>query len=212
MSTESLPLNYDDLDEALSALDRLSEAAEVHGHLLGCMAAGPLSDNEWLGRLGDEMQTGPLPEPVRAVLAALYRQTSGQLAHHYSSLDGLALRIMLPEDDVELSERVAALASWCQGFLGGYGLSPSHFGSRAGGGAELDEVLRDFAAISQAGLEQEDDESSEHDLFELTEYVRLAAAQLCWDARAQSVDGAVAEGDAPGPAGVDQLFRRGSLH
>ena len=218
MSTESLPLNYDDLDQALSALDRLPEVSEVHGHLLGCIAAGPLGEAEWLGRLSDEVQTGSLPESVQVILAELYRQTSGQLAHQRSSLDGLGLQILLPEDDVELAERVAALAQWCQGFLAGYGLSRSHLGNRAGASAELDEVLRDFAAISQASLDEEDGESNERDLFELTEYVRLAATQLCWDTRTQLGDQEQSGGGAadiptqPEPAGLDQLFRRGPLH
>src|SRR5690625_850128 len=59
MSTEArAPLSHDELEEALSTLEDPPEAAEVHGHLLGCLAAGGVAPAEWQARRGAELGRG----------------------------------------------------------------------------------------------------------------------------------------------------------
>src|SRR5690606_26477934 len=81
----------------------------------------------------------------------------------------------LPDDDSDISERVAALSQWCHGFLTGFG--------SAGAKDELSEdardTLQDLAALVQITADDEDD--SEADYMEVTEYVRMAAASLYYE-------------------------------
>lgn len=204
MANES-ELSFDDLEQALSLAENLPSASELHGHLVGRLAALPgLSEAEWPGALARELDSEALPATVAEVLATLRRQTLQQL-----SRGQLELVLALPDDDTPLLDRVEALAEWCQGFLAGYGLSGAHTAAPEGG---LDETLRDFAAVAHAGLTEEDaDESGEQDFFAVAEYVRLAAAQACWEARMRaggSEGGSASEGD-PDPS---RLFQRGPLH
>lgn len=213
MPTEPLSLlSHDAVEEALSTLEMPPAAAEIHGHLLGCVAAGGAALAEWLARVGDEVPTGPLSEPARQALAQLYQQTMALLAEQQ-----LELELLMPPDDLPLTERLESLALWCQGFLAGYGLSPRRQSDRSGSrpSAEVEEVLNDFAAIVQVDVDIEDSESAERDLFELTEYVRMVAMQWCWDSQnsGRQADEATPTGGMTEPAGPAQFFRGGgSLH
>jgi hypothetical protein len=95
---------------------------------------------------------------------------------------------LLPAAELVLSERVAALAAWCGGFLSGLGLGgeelmQSTMREDTSGGAEhgtmpdtLAEVLADFSQISRAGLDADDIEDAaqaDFNLAELVEYVRV---------------------------------------
>ena len=162
MFPDAMPPEYDEIDDALHALDDPPTAAEIHGHLLGCAAAGALAADAWLERLVDEAPTGPLPAPLRPVLTALYQHTANQL-----SQGQLELALLLPNDRAPLTERVEALALWCQGFLSGYGLSPASAANRSSpeAAAEIDTLLRDIAAISQAVPGDDGEAEAERNLF-----------------------------------------------
>ncbi len=73
-----------------------------------------------------------------------------------------------------------ALADWCRGFLAGF----AHAGVGEAGtpptlSADSSEILKDIAAIAQAGLEdQEDEEESERSFMELVEYLRFATLNV----------------------------------
>jgi uncharacterized protein YgfB (UPF0149 family) len=87
-------------------------------------------------------------------------------------------KLLLPDDDDSLPERVEAISAWCQGFI--YGLA-------AGGiqqGSELpedtEELLKDMVEISRAGHDVDDggDDAANEDedevaLMEIEEYVRM---------------------------------------
>lgn len=210
MTDENTLLDYDDLEDALGEVDALPSAAELHGHLLGCLAVQPaLLSDEWLSRIERDTGTGALPASARTIMEQLHRQTVQQV-----QAGQLGLTLALPDENSSLAQRVEALAQWCQGFLAGFGLS-----SGRGGDADVEETLRDFAAVAQAGFDPEGDdaeEDAEDNFFQIAEYVRLAAAQLCWEARMratpQQVPTAPEPGDAPKPTDPGQLFKRRPLH
>ena len=76
--------------------------------------------------------------------------------------------------DAPLSERAVALGQWCQGFLGGFGLTARDSALSA----EAMEVLQDLASIAQVQSALEESEDGESDYMEVMEYLRVAPLLL----------------------------------
>lgn len=107
-------------------------------------------------------------ESSRIALVDLYEGVLSQMKN-----PDFTFRLLLPDDDLSLNERVTALGSWCQGFLVGFGLNGAHTDSSLTD--DQLEALRDLEQISWVELDQdEDDEENENGLMELQEYVRMA--------------------------------------
>lgn len=92
---------------------------------------------------------------------------------------------LLPGDDAALRERVEAIAEWCAGFLVALAAA-----SGAGPGVdamgidglpeEVNEIVADFAAISEADYAEDAAASSaEHDFVHVVEYVKVGVL-LMW--------------------------------
>ncbi len=100
-------------------------------------------------------------------LRSLYFVTSETLAG-----TDLEFQPLLPEDEQPLSERTAALAQWCVGFL--YGLGSGAIDDLKTLPGEVGEVVRDFDDITRVGVDGgETDEQNESAYAELVEFVRV---------------------------------------
>lgn len=164
------PLDYDRLRDSLAEAGAVVALAELHGGICGALCAGGAPAAErWLEDcLADEdlaASTAELADELRAVVGA----SATMLA------DGeLKFEPLLPDDDAPLEDQVQALALWCQGFLGGIGMTaPSIARSEV-----LAEILRDFAEISRAGLSEDEAAGQDQTAFalaEIHEYVRVSA-------------------------------------
>ncbi len=106
---------------------------------------------------------------MRNALSQLYHTALTQLG------DGFSLKLMLPDDEVELSQRTAALGQWCYGFLTGFGSAGKADRVLT---EDVEEGLRDLAAIAQIAVEDGEDDADEADFAEVSEYVRMLAASL----------------------------------
>lgn len=167
------PLNFDDLANLLAPLGTLNSPSELHGLLCGKLAGGAqLSEINWLLDAVEFLDFIAAPdESVRIALSKLYHNTCSELQGEFS------LKLMLPEDDSLLGERVRALGEWCHGFLTGFG-SVDHQGKRTID-EESAEMLQDIANIVQIQVDDEEDEpSAEADYMEVTEYVRVVVSSL----------------------------------
>jgi len=173
--------------------------AELHGLLLGRSCAGadfdhaasldiryyevlpapPLRAQRLERRAAPQSSDNPffynvqaIVEPqdnVRQALIGLQDMVKGELTG-----DDIAVVLLLPGDDAPLSERAVALGQWCQGFLGGFGMT-----ARDGAlSAEAMEVLQDLAAIAQVQSALEESEDGENDYMEVMEYLRVAPLLL----------------------------------
>jgi hypothetical protein len=163
---------FADVARALAAGASSVHAAEAHGCLCGALCLRPdYSLAEWL----DEI----LPEPAAggdaaAPFAALFEESAGVLARPDMEFEPL-----LPDDDLPLSERTAALAAWCQGFLYGFGASGT--AARIALPEPVTEVLRDLTQICHAGsVGTEEPEVEEEAYAELVEFLR-AAVQIVYE-------------------------------
>lgn len=163
-------LNFDELCDLLVPLGTINSPAELHGLLCGKLSGGAeLSETRWLLDAVEFLDFTQAPdEHIRTVLTQLYHITSEHLR------DGFGLKLLLPDDDSDLSQRTAALGQWCYGFLTGFGSAGKtdrHITE------EAEEGLRDLAAIAHIAVE-DGDESDEADYVQVTEYVRMLAASL----------------------------------
>lgn len=167
---------------ARALLDVAAElpAAEAHGCLSGALCADddyPWS--RWLIELAPEPGHDEVLGAPSSVIRALFNSTAESLR-----AEGMSFMPLLPDDDAPLAVRTEALAQWVQGFL--YGLAAGEIGRRADLPATVAEVLRDFAEISRATLDQQgevpeaDAEADEEAFAEVHEFVRVGV-QLVYD-------------------------------
>ena len=164
-------LTFDNFCTLLAPLGTINSPAELHGLLCGKLGGGAeLNETRWLLDAVEFLDFTQAPdENIRAALTALYHTSIEQLR------EGFNLKLLLPDDDTELSQRTATLGQWCYGFLTG-------FGSAGKTGRviteEAEDGLRDLAAIAHIAVEDSEDEADEANYMEVTEYVRMLAASL----------------------------------
>lgn len=147
------------------------DASELHGALCGWLAGGGADVAAWPARVLADAQ---LPEPAAgSALDELRTASVAQLEDR-----GFAFDLLLPPPSRPLDERAEALFAWCQGFLGGFGLSA---GAQPPLSEEGQEALQDLARLARATPEASEDEEDEDALAELEEFVRVAALLLHGD-------------------------------
>lgn len=169
--------DYGELQAALGAAPSGSVAAEAHGTLCGllCAGAGDVPEawiHNTLADLEDYSFGGP--GDARGLLEAMHQSTVAGLEG-----DQMGFEALLPDDEIDLEDRAAALAGWCNAFL--YGLAMRGLSPMEELPDELREILADFAEIGRAGVaEEEAEEVGESAYAELVEYVRVGV-QIVFD-------------------------------
>ncbi len=161
---------YAHVQQLLAQARSVADAAEAHGTLAGCLCgAAGYRFEDWLHEILPEGRAEPA---VTATLHALYAATARALLE-----PDLSFELLLPADAQSLDARTAALAEWCQGFLYGLGSGSIPDASRLPGDAG--EIVRDFAEITRAGVDQrQEEESNENAYAELVEFVRVGVQLL----------------------------------
>jgi uncharacterized protein len=165
-------LSYSDIQRVLTQSHALADAAEAHGTLSGALcSASAYHLDDWLGEILPEGRADP---ETAAWLRELFDSTTSALGDSQMGFTPL-----LPTDDDALPERTEALGEWCRGFL--YGLGSGQIRDLGVLGEDTDEIIRDFTAITQVGVDPDDsDENNEEAYAELVEFVRVGV-QLLFD-------------------------------
>jgi uncharacterized protein YgfB (UPF0149 family) len=167
MPTSSSP--YTAFAALLASSGHPVSPAELHGLLLGRSCAGAGFDiDSWLVDAAELLGAAP-QDNVRQALIGLQEMVKGEL-----SGDEVTVVLLLPSDEAPLRERAAAIGQWCQGFLGGFGLTARDSALSA----EAMEVLQDLSAIAQVQNALEESEDGENDYMEVMEYLRVAPLLL----------------------------------
>lgn len=171
MSSATPPLDYDRLRESLANIGAVVAVAELHGGVCGAVCAGGVpAARRWLKDCFDDEQLAESAAAIANELEQLVGASAELLAD-----STLRFEPLLPDDDAPLEEQVQALASWCQGFLGGLGATARRESVQSD---SLREILHDFAEISRAGLSEDEAAGQgqpDFALAELHEYVRVSA-------------------------------------
>lgn len=165
-------MNYIELERALARSGCGAEAAQCHATLTGLLCAGEALPSDWRARVAGG---GDDDRGCSEVLDRLERELRAELGG-----DEMAFDLLLPDDEEPLAARAEALAQWCQGFIAGLAM-----GGVKQGGDNVDEVMRDFATLAQAGHEGAAEEEDERAYAELCEYVRVGAQLVYEELRAQ---------------------------
>ncbi len=167
---------YEDFGSSLSAANAGVGVAECHGFLCAQLC-GPHFPPEELWqefldlRTADEAQAGSCYEHVRQLLVETRRQIKS---------DEFNFQLLLPDDDVELAQRVQALAGWCQGFMSGLGLAEDLPVQLFSG--EVQEWLKDMDMIAHADVD-EDGADDEMALLQVVEHVRTGVMLIMEETR-----------------------------
>lgn len=162
------PADYNQLQTELDTAGLELSAAEVHGLICGTIC--------------NQMKTGARPdlrqlltaglEVGEEVLASLRVLLENMLTEIVRSLYGNLgeFRLLLPDENEQLSLRVQALADWCQGFMVGL-LSNEAFAIDQLS-PDSAEAARDIMTISEVDACRKD-EGDEWDFAEVEEFVRV---------------------------------------
>ena len=165
-------LDFDQVQVALEGLDANVDAAEAHGTLCALL----LRDTDltsWLGHSLDDLpESGDVLAAERIeVLRELFADTREQLAN-----DELVFQLLLPDEDDDFALRLMALASWCQGYLYGFGVLGADSSENLDEDAR--EGLSDLLEISKLGHDEEASEDAQRQFTEIAEHVRIVALML----------------------------------
>ncbi|MDD8059089.1 MULTISPECIES: UPF0149 family protein [Shewanella] len=161
------------LKQALDAAEIGQHPVEVHGALVGLICGGVKQDHmAWLKPLVELMNDGQaLEHNLQHLITELYQDTVARLADFE-----FGFTLLLPEEEVSLSQRVEALALWTQSFLTGIAIIQPELAKAS---PDVREVIKDLAEIAQVEFDVGDDDESETAYIELQEFVRMSAI-LCY--------------------------------
>ncbi len=182
-------IQYDEIEEATSSAGLELGAAGVHGVICGAicnqMKTGTAPDLKRLIALDADVQP-ELLEQLQKVLELLLRGAVEDL-----SKDSGDFKLLLPDDDSDLSLRLRALADWCSGFLlgllDGDSIAVDEFS------ADVAEIVRDMLSVAEVEVSR-DGGDSEWDLTEVEEYVRVGV-QLIFEELYANLHGDVESGE-----------------
>ncbi|MFB3079323.1 MAG: UPF0149 family protein [Lysobacterales bacterium] len=170
------PLDFDDYANQLLEQGLLASPALLHGGICAVLVGCAEREVDYcLAAVSQALEIdirGELAESSLHLIAASERAMADE---------AFEFHLFLPDDETEIGLRVQALTDWCQGFTAAYALAPAGpEGSSLG--EEVAEILKDIAAIAEAGYDDEgDEEEAEHSYFDITEYLRFATLNLYLD-------------------------------
>ena len=165
-------VDHEQLDALVRDLRLGTAASELHGSLCGFLAGGgSVQPGQLFAALQLDGEAVTLAAAQTSVLKALIRQTAEALADPEMGFEPL-----LPADDRSLPERAEALAQWCRGFLGGFGLAGA--ATHAALSEEAREMLHDLGSIAASRFTFGDENEDEDALIEVQEFVRVGAMLL----------------------------------
>lgn len=173
---------------AIAELEIATDVFEFHGGVCGLLCTlGPGAVDHWLRQSrisirADVEDQARLLDTVHAAEADVWR------ALNASSFD---FELLLPGEEADLDDRVAALAAWCHGFVTGVGLGGlSAARVDADEPSDIDEILADLTEISRVALSDEDASDTDRagfDLAAVIEHVRVCV-QLVFERLHASYD------------------------
>jgi hypothetical protein len=191
ISADEQAFDFDDFANQLLAEGAEQSPSFVHGGICGVYAgAGAVDPEDCLAATGQSLELGLHGELGESSLRL------ADITRRALEDEEFDFHLFLPDDEVEVSQRVRCLSEWCQGFLAAYALVVSQTDG-SGLDEETSEILKDIGAIGQADPdrdadEADDEEESESHFFELTEYLRFATLNLFMN---QVMDAEEASGD-----------------
>ena len=171
--------DIDELANHLLEQGQDTSPSRIHGCLCGLLAAGaPGQAEAGLALLCQAMDFNLHGELAGQVMQ-LYRVSAAALEDEEFDFHPL-----LPDDEIDIQTRTVAVADWASGFLAGFAQV-----NRSQVPQDSSEILKDFAAIAEATVDEDDEEEEAENAFmEIVEYLRFASLNIYVDSRAEAGD------------------------
>lgn len=172
MDNAEIPLlDFDEYCNKMLEFGYEVSPSEVHGLLSGVVCTGlRIRPDSIVILVLKHLDVENCSDRNREAILAMYEFIEREM---FSSDSRYTL--FLPDDELDLSQRVRCLASWCQGFLVGFGTAS---GQKAISkfSAETEEALKDIVNIANMSddFAAEDDNANEEAYAELVEYLKVA--------------------------------------
>lgn len=173
-------MGYEPLNTLLHGLGFDDDAAGYHGALCGALCVKRANEIDPVLLMDTAVdQSVELEAGAKRELLNLREQALSSLQ------DGeVGFTPLLPDDEIDLSQRIAALVAWCEGFL--FGLASNTQLNLSQCSDEAKEIVEDFAQFTRAGINTEDDAELEETAYaELVEYIRVGAQLIYMELRPQ---------------------------
>ncbi len=167
-----IELQFEDLAELFVKMGSTLSPTYLHGSVTGVLAAGKrMNQDDWLDWALDQIAPNEdVQESHITILQGLYFKTLTELED-----EGLAFKLVLPDEETPMVDRLHALSEWAGSFLGAFGAT-GVVRETSEMPATLQEILEDLAEIAQVdahGAEEQD--ADEEDYIAVAEHVRLSA-------------------------------------
>ena len=163
-------LEFEGLSKQMESSGLDFGASEWHGFVCGALAI------DLTYPLHSSVQTLTSSEIKVAISVDLNEQMQNvcEISRTQMTDSNLEFELCLPDSDrYDLTARVNELAAWCDGFL--YGLANAGLQPSEQLTGDVQEILRDFARISQLSDVTSGEEDEEVAYNEIVEFVRMAA-------------------------------------
>jgi len=174
---QQLP-NYNSFNEVLESDHFPLNAAECHGLATGIICVTDNANHALTALLDlfpNEEENQFIDDDTEIALKSLCEVTAQQLADI-----NFSFQLLLPNDEISLTERSTTIRTWCQGLISGLGEGGIKFESTYA--KELQEIVSDLTAIAQVDTQSiAHTEEEEASFMELSEYVRIAAITIYTD-------------------------------
>ena len=162
---------FGNLQDELSVHGINIHPSELHGQLVGYLCA--VKDTTALAQRQALYQAwlgSTPPDGLLKLLEASVAETGESLG----DFTDFEFRLLRPDDEAPLSERALAIASWCGGFISGFG-EAGRQDLEGEAQANVREALTDLGRIAAMTDEVPEGEDNEADLIEIEEFVRVSA-------------------------------------
>jgi uncharacterized protein YgfB (UPF0149 family) len=178
-------MDYDEISHAFIKANLVGSPAELHGFLAGSASSGKLlSADSLIETVAKFLEvSSERVEDLGTMLIELYQFSVNQINNNDYEFSPI-----LPDDDFILSERLASMGEWCQGFL--YGLGSSELFSNLEIQKNISEALDDLASISNVHVSDDqyegDETDNEANYIEIVEYIKIAVLTIFTELKAKN--------------------------
>ena len=166
-----IELTFEDLAELFVKMGSTLSPTYLHGSIAGVLAAGKrMTQDDWLDWALDQIAPSEeVQETHVTILQGLYFKTLAELQD-----EGLAFKMMMPDEDTPMIDRLHALSEWAGSFLGAFGAT-GVVQETSDMPATLQEILEDLAEIAQVDAQSAEEQGAdEADFIAVAEHVRLS--------------------------------------
>jgi yecA family protein len=165
-------VSYSKLESTLNKLGAQLTAAETHGLLTGMLSlTKPLKEDAWRAAVLENLDCAQPTKGQWGVLSAASDEIKQEFEH-----PSFGFKMLLPNDNTALDQRIDALGYWCRGYLSGLGLvgiTKEDLENDV-----IKELVHDLSQIAHVSVETDASDDDEHNYVELVEYVRVAVQNI----------------------------------